>query len=161
MKGKSFLDRIVDTMALLAGVLLVAAVFIVSIEVFMRYFFRTPLVWSVEVCEYILFAIAFLGAPWLLKRGGHVNVDIVLVRLGQRVRTFLGLVASTIGVFVSAVIVWFSIVAAWQCYTTGVVMTKTITVEKYYFILLITLGYLLLMLEFARQFYNNLRSRRN
>ncbi|RJR41300.1 MAG: TRAP transporter small permease [Desulfobacteraceae bacterium] len=161
MKGKSFLDRIMDTMAFIAGLLLTATVFIVSVEVFMRYFLRTPLVWSVEVCEYILFAIAFLGAPWLLKRGGHVNVDIVLVRLGQRMKNLLGLFASSIGVFVSAVIVWFSAVAAWECYTTGVVVTKTLTVEKYFFILLITLGYLVLMLEFVRQFYNNLRSRGN
>ena len=68
-------------MAFLAGTLLVGAVLIVSLEICMRYFFRRPQVWTVEVCEYILFILAFLGAPWLLKKGGHVSVDIVVERL--------------------------------------------------------------------------------
>jgi C4-dicarboxylate transporter DctQ subunit len=154
---KGILDHIIDFMAVLAGILLVAAVLIVSAEIVMRYFFNKPQVWSVEVCEYILFILAFLGAPWLLKKGGHVSVDVVTERLSRRTQDYLGIFACGVGVLISAVIAWFSIVAAWDCYVNGIVVTKTLTIGKHYFLLFITVGYFFLLLEFGRQFYNHLR----
>jgi C4-dicarboxylate transporter, DctQ subunit len=155
---KGILDQVIDFMAAVAGILLVVAVLLVCIEIIMRYFFRKPQVWSVEMCEYILFALAFLGAPWLLKKGGHVSVDVVTERLTGRAREYLGLFACGIGVLISAVITWFSIVAAWDCYVTGVVVTKTLTIGKHYLLVFITLGYFFLLLEFGRQFLNHLRA---
>ena len=161
MKNKSkkgIVDHVIDFMAGVAGILLVVAVLTICIEIIMRYFFLKPQVWSEELCEYILFTLAFLGAPWLLKKGGHVSVDIITERLSPRVRGYLGLFACGIGIFISAVITWFSIVAAWDCYVTGVVVTKTLTVGKHYFLAFITLGYFFLLLEFGRQFLNHLRA---
>jgi TRAP-type C4-dicarboxylate transport system permease small subunit len=155
---KGVVDHVIDFMAGLAGLLLVAAVLIVCFEIVMRYFFRKPQVWSVEVCEYILFTLAFLGAPWLLKKGGHVSVDVVTETLSSRARAYLGVFACGIGVLISAVITWFSIKAAWNSYVIGEVVTKTLTVGKHYFLLFITLGYFFLMLEFGRQFLNHLRA---
>jgi C4-dicarboxylate transporter DctQ subunit len=158
MKRKGIFDRIIDFMAFLAGLLIVAAVLIVCVEICMRYFFRRPQVWTVEVCEYILFTLTFLGTAWLLKKGGHVNVDIVVEHLDKKSRRYLNLVSCGIGIFICGVITWFSMTAAWDCYTSGVVVTKTLTIQKYYFLLLITLGYFFLLLEFARQFRNHLRA---
>jgi len=158
MKGKGIFDRLIDFMAFLAGLLLAGAVLIVSFEICMRYFLRRPQVWTVEVCEYILFILAFLGAPWLLKKGGHVSVDIVVERLNTKVRRYLNLLSCGVGILISTVITWFSLVTAWGCYESGVVVTKTLTIPKHYFLLFITLGYFLLILEFGRQFYNHLRA---
>jgi TRAP-type C4-dicarboxylate transport system permease small subunit len=156
MKGTGIFDRIIDFMALLAGILLVAAVLIVCWEIGMRYFFQKPLVWMVEVCEYILFSIAFLGAPWLLKKGGHVSVDVVTEYMGSKNRARMRLLSLTSGVLISAIITWFSFETALECYRTGVLVTKTINVPKHYFIFLICLGYLSLLFEFARQLFRHL-----
>lgn len=152
MKEKGILDRIVDSMAFLAGALLVAAVLIVCFEIFMRYFAQRPQVWTVEICEYILFSLAFLGAPWLLKVGGHVSIDIFLTQFGPKARNYFGLFSAAIGTIVSVVICWFSIATSYDCYKSGVLMTKTLSIPKHYFLILITLGYLLLFFVFARQF---------
>jgi TRAP-type C4-dicarboxylate transport system permease small subunit len=127
MKDKGTFDRIIDTMAFVAGILLVAAVFIVCIDTCMRYFFHKPQVWTVEICEYILFGIAFLGAPWLLKLGGHISVDVVTERLGSRSQGRLRLLSMGSGVLVSAIICWFSLATAWDCFKSGVLVTKTLT----------------------------------
>src|SRR5437870_4400181 len=34
--------------------------------------------WSNEVSEYMLYLITMFVAPWLLRRGQHIRVDIVL-----------------------------------------------------------------------------------
>jgi len=160
MERKGYFDWVIDGMACLAGILLCGAVIIECLEICMRYFVRQPLVWTVEVCEYILFSVAFLGAPWLLKNGGHVSVDILVERLGGRGRKVLGILSSSVGMFVSAVICWFSVATARDCYVGGVVVTKTLTVPKHYFLALIALGYLLLLGEFGRQLFRHVRTGR-
>ena len=158
--NKRFFDRIIDFMAFLAGVLLVGAVLIVCFEIWMRYFVRKPQVWTVEVCEYFLFAIAFLGAPWLLKKGGHVSIDIIVAQMGRKTRIFLGLFSKAMGVLISAIICGFSMVTSWDSYVSGVVVIKTLSIPKYYFLLLIALGYFLLLIEFARQFFGHFKELR-
>jgi len=155
MSGKGAFDWIIDSMAFLAGVLLVATVLIESLEICMRYFLQMPQVWTVEVSEYILFALTFLGAPWLLKKGGHVGVDIVVERIEGPPRVLLDIFSSAVGIIISAIISWFSAVTAWDCYQSGVVVTKTLTIPKHYFLMLITLGYFFLLVEFSRQFLNH------
>ena len=151
MKLGTLFRRVTDAMAVMAGLLLVAIVFIICIDVGMRYFFSRPQVWTVEICEYFLFAITFLGAPWLLRVGGHVNVDIVTERLPKRARDGLGLFSCTVGALVCAVLTYFGVVTAIDCFKTGVVEVRTLDVPKYYFMTLIAVGYFLLFGEFCRQ----------
>ena len=49
---------------------------------------------------------------------------------------------------------------AWDCYTSGIVVTKTLTISKHYFLVMIGIGYFLLLLEFGRQGFNHFRSLR-
>ncbi|MFH1488769.1 MAG: TRAP transporter small permease [Pseudomonadota bacterium] len=157
MTGKGILDRVIGFMAFIAGLLLVAAVLIVCFEIFMRYFVHRPQVWTVEVCEYILFSMAFLGAPWLLKMGGHVNIDIFVAQLRPRRKRIMELISASVGIIISFIICWFSITTSYECYSSGVLLTKTLNVPKHYFLMLIALGYFFLLLEFARQFLDNLK----
>ncbi|MFH1488426.1 MAG: TRAP transporter small permease [Pseudomonadota bacterium] len=157
MTGKGILDRITGFMAFIAGLLLVAAVLIVCFEIFMRYFVQRPQVWTVEVCEYILFSMAFLGAPWLLRMGGHVNIDIFVAQLSPRRKHFMDLMSASVGIIISFIICWFSITTSYECFSTGVLLTKTLNVPKFYFLMIIALGYFFLLLEFARQFIGHLR----
>jgi len=154
---KRFFDPIIDFMAFLAGLLLVLAVLIVCFEICMRYFVHKPQIWTVEICEYILFCIAFLGAPWLLKSGGHVNIDIVVTQLSAKGEAYLGIFATGAGVLVSAIICWFGITTSYECYESGVLITKALSVPKHYFLILIPLGYFFLMVEFAGQFVGYMR----
>ncbi|MBN2033178.1 MAG: TRAP transporter small permease [Deltaproteobacteria bacterium] len=156
MKGKSLFDWVIDSMAFVAGILLSSTVIIECLEIFMRYFIRKPQVWTVDVTEYVLFLVAFLGAPWLLKKGGHVGVDIVVERMNPRTRCYMGMVSAVIGIFISAVVSWFGLVETWNCYEGGVLVIKTLAVQKHYFLFFIFLGYLMLLIEFGRQFLHHL-----
>lgn len=150
MQKKGPFDWVVDSAGFVAGILLVGTVLIVCFEICMRYFFKAPQVWTVEVCEYLLFFMTFLGTPWLLKVGGHVNIDVISGQLGNRGQHVLGIISSFIGILVSAVICWFAALTTWQCYETHVVVTKTMTIPKHYFLWAIGFGYLLLLFEFLR-----------
>ena len=151
MKLDALFRRVTDAMAVLAGLLLVAIVFIISIDVAMRHFLNRPQVWTVEICEYFVFAITFLGAPWLLRVGGHVNVDLVTARLPIKARHALSLFSSIVGALVCLVLTYFGIVTAVDCYQTGVLEVRTLDIPKYWFMILVSIGYFLLFGEFCRQ----------
>ena len=77
-------DRILDSLAAMAGGLILFACLIVSYEVFMRYFLNSPTSWTLEISEYCLLWITFLGTAWLLREDGHVKVDLLSDRLKAR-----------------------------------------------------------------------------
>ena len=78
--------------ALLTGLLWIANVFlfVMMIIICADVVFRNmpwlglQLRWANQVSEYVIYGITFLAAPWLLRRGQHVRVDIVLNLLPPR-----------------------------------------------------------------------------
>ena len=73
------LGRIEDVMAAAAALLLALVMLSVCLEVFMRYALNSPLVWVVELAEYALLYICFLGASWALRNGVHIRLQILPV----------------------------------------------------------------------------------
>jgi TRAP-type C4-dicarboxylate transport system permease small subunit len=153
-----FFDGLIDSLAYVASTLFVVIILLICIDVGMRYFFNEPQVWAAEVCEYLMFAIAFMGAPWLLKQGGHVNVDIVVDRVPSKTRRLLAVAAGFVGAAVCGILAWFGAAAALDAYRSGVIEVRTLDVPKYYFMVVMALGYLLLFIEFGRQSFRRILS---
>lgn len=91
-----------------AAVLLGIAVLIVCHMVFVRFVLDGSTSWQTEFVTYTLLASTFLGAPWVLLKKGHVNVELVPLMLGPRARFFLSLVAYSISFALCAILTWYS-----------------------------------------------------
>jgi C4-dicarboxylate transporter, DctQ subunit len=148
-----FFDGLINTLAVIAGVLIIVMTLIECYEVIARYFLRRPPIWGVEFCEYM-----FLGATWALREKSHISVTIVRDRMNPRNRVRCDLFASLLGIAISVIIFWYSVKTSWQCYVTDVKVVKTLAQPKWIFISFISLGYLLLLIEFIRQFSGHVRS---
>jgi len=77
-------NSVVDYFAYLAGILVVFIMITIGIEVVVRKLFGFSIVWAVEYSEHALLYITFLSTAWLLKKGQHVKIDVVLNYLNQR-----------------------------------------------------------------------------
>ena len=150
-KLNSFFDWIIDGMAFLAGLLLLFIIFSICYEVLMRYFLVRPSTWSVEITEYILLYITFLGAPWLLKQKGHVKVDVVLNMLNIRTQRILNLTTSLLGALICLVLFWFGVLTTMDHFMRKIPVIKSLEVPKYILLAVIPLGSLLLCIQFIRQ----------
>ncbi len=157
MDRKAIFDRIIGGFAYLGGILLGCAVIIKFCDIILRYFFNKPLTWDIEITEYILFAVAFFGAAWLLREGGHVRIDVLDNFLSEKRKTYLHLVHSAVGALVSMILCMMSFVAAAYSYRDGLTVVKIYTIGKYYFLLVISLGFFMLLAEFLRQFSRGVR----
>jgi TRAP-type C4-dicarboxylate transport system permease small subunit len=86
-------------LARLSAVFLISIMVLVTIHVIGRYFFKSPIAFTVEYSEYIMAIIVFLTAPWVFVQDGHIRIDILPSRLNARNRALLESVTSWILVF--------------------------------------------------------------
>jgi len=153
-----FLDRIIDGAAIIAGFLLLFMTFSIGYDVLMRYFFLQPTAWAVDITEYILLYITFLGAPWLLKKKGHVKVDVIHNLLSVQKQMILDLATSFFGVLICIVLFWFGILTTYDHYIRKIPVIKTLEVPKFILLAVIPFGSLLLCAQFIRQAMASLKS---
>ena len=97
-------ERTNNLLAFIAGVIIIFTMAAVTYEVIMRYFLNRPTLWVVEVSGYSLLFITFLGAAWVLRRGGHVRIDLLTNRLKPRNQIRLNIITSIMAAIICLVI---------------------------------------------------------
>ena len=144
-------DLFLGLMAYLSGIILVFVMLSVCGDVVLRYFFNRPSSWVIEVSQYLLVYITFLGTAWVLKEDGHIIVDVVTVRLSPQTQAFLGIITSLMGAFVCLIIFWFGGVETLDHFQRGVRSPSILEFPKAPVIGIIPFGSLLLGLQFIRR----------
>ncbi len=150
--GSAF-DRIIGVMAGAASVILAFAFLSVCVDVVMRYFLNRPMIWVEELTEESLLYITFLGAAWVLRREGHVKIDLVVNRLGWRAQTWLGIVSSIVGIVISLVLIYYGARVTWDQWVRGVYWTTTLSIPNAYYLVIVPIGSFLLLIQFLRRTY--------
>lgn len=103
-------------LAVLSTLLIVAAMLVVCQMILMRYIFRLPTIWQTDFVIFSATAAMFLGAPYVLLKGGHVGVDVVEMLVGDRARLRLKLLGSVLGLAFCAIMLaatWVQFHDAW------------------------------------------------
>ncbi|MEQ9331365.1 TRAP transporter small permease [Thalassobaculum sp.] len=96
----------VDTLKLVAAVLLFAMMLVTFVDVVGRYFFGRSLNGAYELTEVLLGLIVFAGLPIVTRRGEHVTVDLLTTRLPALPRRALARLAAAATALVLAVLAW-------------------------------------------------------
>jgi TRAP-type C4-dicarboxylate transport system permease small subunit len=82
-----------------AAALIAISVIVVCEMVFVRYVLNQNTIWQTDFATYGLVAATFVGSPYVLMARGHVNVDILPLFSGPRLRWWLALFATGITLF--------------------------------------------------------------
>ena len=77
-----------------AASLIGLSVFVVCQMVFVRYVLNMNTIWQTDFVTYCLVAATFVGSPYVLTLGGHVNVDVIPHHLRPQPRRRLALFAA-------------------------------------------------------------------
>ncbi|NKN39504.1 TRAP transporter small permease [Agrobacterium sp. a22-2] len=103
-------------LAVVSTAMIVASMLVVCQMILMRYAFRLPTIWQTDFVVFSATAAMFLGAPYVLLKGGHVGVDVVELLLADRARARLRLVGSMLGLvfcILMTVATWIQFHEAW------------------------------------------------
>lgn len=147
----------IHAMSWMSDVILIFIMVSVCMDVVMRYFFNRPTSWVIEIGEYLLLYMTFLGAAWVLKQEGHVTVDILMMRVSPRARAKMEAAGSLVGVFVCLILVWFGTIETWDNFERGVRNPSILEFPKTPLLAIIPFGSFLFMIQFIRRTFKFLR----
>lgn len=159
-KLDAIFDRVIGSLAFLGGVLIVLMMLSISYEVISRYFFGHTEIWMVEFNEYALLFVLFLGSAWVLKREGHVSMDLVLIQLNPRGRALLNGLTSILGTLACMILTWYAGETTWGHFQKGVLVVRVLGVPKAPLLAIVCIGSFTLSIQFLRRSYKFLRNSR-
>lgn len=91
----------------LAGVSFVAMVVLTCWQVFTRYILKNPSSWSEELVSYLFAWMALLGASVVTGERGHMNIPVVVEKMGAGAQKFFNIFAEVIAFLFSAIILTY------------------------------------------------------
>lgn len=125
----------------------------ITYEVVMRYFFSSPTIWAVDLSEYSLLAITFLGAPCLLRVNGHVRIAFLADRAPPPLRRGLALGTALLGAAIAGCLAFLSARTALDFYHRDLWFVRAWQVPQWPLYAIMALGWALLCLEFLRSLF--------
>ena len=110
VRSVKFLSRL---FGYFAAALIAIGVIVVCHMVFVRYALNQNTIWQTDFVTYSLVAATFVGSPYVLMERGHVNVDILPLYAGPRLRWWLALFAAAVTLFFAMTMTVFT-AALWH-----------------------------------------------
>ena len=143
--------RLLSSLALVGCAMLLAMMVIIVTDVALRNMAVTGLpqglAWSNEISELMLYLITMCVAPWLLRQGQHIRVDILLQALPARLAWVFEWIGDAIGLVCCAIIAWYGTQAAWSSYAAGAVNIKTLVTPEWWALAPLPVVFVLLVIE--------------
>jgi len=140
--------HVLEAMMLLAGLLLLVMTFMIGADVVLRNIGAGGVAVSNELSEDILYLITLLTAPWLLRQGRHIRVDIVLRVLSPRVAWALEWLGDAIGIVCCLYFVWYGASVTAASYLNGSLSIKTLVTPEWWILAPLPIAFALLAVEF-------------
>jgi len=156
-KACTIFDRGIDIFAFSAAILMAFIMLSVTAEVVLRYFFQSPMLWVIEVTEYCLLWLTFLAATWVLRREGHVVMDLLVNRLNSKKLAMVNMFTSIAGAAICLVIAWYGVKVTVDLLQRDHVFMSILRPPSYILFLIIPIGSLMLVAQFLRRAYGYLR----
>lgn len=160
-KSNSIFDWVIYALAILAAALIIFIVIATTTEIVSRLTLNHSISGILEITEYCLLFMTFLGAAWVLREEGHVKIELILSRLGTRTQCILNIVTSIIALIICIIVTWYGIKVTWEYYETGYLLSTVLKPASFYLFAVIPLGMFLLAIQLIRRigkFVRELRS---
>lgn len=151
--------RLLNALAVVAALLLLAMVIVVTGDIVLRNLLVKGLVWANEVSEYALYLITLLTAPWLLRRGQHVRLDLLLTAMPKRGAWLLEATGDIAGFAVCLVMIRYTFLMTHDAWKIGSITIKNLVFPEWWLLAPLPVTFVLLAIEFVFRFRRLLHSR--
>ena len=141
--------RLLEALMAIACLLLMAMALLIGADVIGRNAGLGGVSWSNEVSEDMLYLITLLSAPWLLRQGSHIRVDILLRALPARVGWIMEWIGDLIGLACALYFVWYGAKVLIASYSSGAISIKTLVMPEWWLLAPLPVAFALLSIEFV------------
>lgn len=129
----------------------------ITVDVAMRNTGFGVIAWMLEATEYSLFLATFLGAPWVLRKGAHVRVDVVVNILPPILRRVADIVANLIALAVAGVLFYYAVRVGATAHAEGARAIKEFIFPEWWIFAVVVASAALLIVEVVLRLWRNLQ----
>lgn len=147
LKVLDFIDAMNDWVGKILWFGIVIITLLVLSEVIRRYFFNAPTVWGNELTQLVFAVYVVLSGGYVLRWGGHVNVDILYNRFSERTRAIVDIFTFFIFFLFCGMMVVYGGSLAWESISIWERSNSAWGPPLYPVKMMIPLGALLLLLQ--------------
>lgn len=140
-------DAVLRGFALIFGGLVGFIAVTISLNIFLRLFGLHTVEWVSEVAEYAMYVGAFAAAPWVLRLGLHVKVDIISRSLPRATARAVDLLADAVSLAICLFTAFYSAGAAYNSFESGSSIYKSLVIPEWLLLAVIPASFLLLSSE--------------
>ena len=148
-KIDAVLGWVYDQIGTLVGIVIGLFAIAISLDLVLRLFKIGNLPGMQEIIEYVLFACVFLAAPWALRLGAHIRVDVLISTLPERWARFADRALDTVGCIICSALAWYGCRNLAQAYTFNAMQRKYFDVPEWWLLAVFVICFVLLAVEFA------------
>jgi C4-dicarboxylate transporter DctM subunit len=102
--GIDFMSEIVGACA---GYIMLFNSAIITLEVILRHFFRSPTIWVFDISCYLLVWFGFFSISYGLKAGSHISVDIFTSKMSARVKALFEVISDFVCIIYALVLFYY------------------------------------------------------
>ena len=147
-------NKVIDVCELiLAGIAGAAMGFLllaICYATFTRFAFNDPKSNLIEYSAYALVYVAFLAAPWIQSRRGHINVDMVETALKPKGAQVLRIVYNLMALVICTVITYYGTIVTISNIQNDVRILDSMNTPQFMLVGAVPLGCFFLGVEFIR-----------
>lgn len=151
-------DALIVGLAIVAGAIFGLMAFFIGADVLVRNVTGAGLAWVIELMEYAMYVATVFAAPWVLREGAHVCVDVVTSNLPERTRHAVNAFVCLLGSAICFIICYYSALATLKAFERGSQVYKTFTVPEWTISVFVPFGMCLVAIEFLLLFRGELRT---
>ena len=143
--------RLLEVFAAIGCALVFLMMLVICADVLLRNTTLIPsmrgLAWANDLTEAGLYLTTMLAAPWLLRRGQHIRVDIVLRAIPKRSAWYCEWIADLVALACCLVMVAYGTRMAWASYKSGAMTIKTLVTPEWWLLAPLPVTFALLAAE--------------
>ena len=144
-------DAILDAAGMVSVLLTALITALLLFEVIVRYIFNSPSIWALDITQYTICYITFIGAAWLMREDGHIKVELFREFCGKKTQEFIDGVTSVVACLAVAVFCWQTAKMALSAYQTGQFIDSSIVMPRFLIVGIMPFGLFLLCIELVRK----------
>jgi TRAP-type C4-dicarboxylate transport system permease small subunit len=134
--------------AVLSSVILGITLVMVTLDVLLRNLFVSGILGVIEYTEMGLYVATVLTAPWLLREGQHIKVDLLSQFGPEPLARIADVLSDILGLVVMAIVGWYAFLSMRDSYLAGSVMRRSINFPEWLLLLPLVISMALLAGEF-------------
>jgi TRAP-type transport system small permease protein len=150
-KASELYGRLLAGLALAGCAVLFLMMLVIVVDVLLRNVRVVPgllgLPWANEVTEYALYFITLLTAPWLLRQGQHIRVDVVLRVIPPRLAWYCEWLMDAMALACCAAMAVYGVKAVLSSAKIGSMVVKVIAVPEWWLLAPLPFTFALLTVE--------------